>query len=291
MVEAMKIKVTSFKRSHACAATLSVPNPVAGHHWPTPLLETPGHSQASLGQSLFGSPLLSPGSWYTRFCLCSPRVYFPALCKFWQLYDGVNGDLLQEGLCHTQVCCTQSPCPSGSPLLTHTSTADVQTQFCLSLYGFPGSWCAQGLFEPSEHLWREWGLILNANSPLPQSCWGFSFALGHGVSPHSRSSAYHLNGVSLTLDVGYLLRTSPGKQQPMAAAAPELGCGVSPLSCWLQGLTGGHFNPMQTHLQLEKDGAADLTCARLSKTVSSDLHTVNFSQGLDGSIKITQNHL
>ena len=22
-----------------------------------------------------------------------------------------NGDLLQEGLCHTQVCCTQSPCP------------------------------------------------------------------------------------------------------------------------------------------------------------------------------------
>ena len=26
------------------------------------------------------------------------------LCKFWQLYGGVNGDLLQEGLCHTKVC-------------------------------------------------------------------------------------------------------------------------------------------------------------------------------------------
>ena len=38
-------------------------------------------------------------------------------------------------------------------------------------------------------LWREWGLILNAKSPLLPSCWGFSFALGHGVSPHSCSSA------------------------------------------------------------------------------------------------------
>ena len=79
------------------------------------------------------------------------------LFKFWQLYGGVNGDLLQEGVCHTQGCCTQSPCHS--LLLTGTST-DAQTRFCLSLCGFPGFWCAQGLFEPSEHLWWEWGLIL-----------------------------------------------------------------------------------------------------------------------------------
>ena len=75
---------------------------------------------------------------HTRLCVCSPRVYFPVLCKFWQLYGGVNGDLLQEGLCHTQVSCTQSPCPRGSPLLTCTSTGDTQTQFCLSLCGFQG---------------------------------------------------------------------------------------------------------------------------------------------------------
>ena len=68
MVEVMKIMVTSFKRSHACTATLSAPNPAAGHHRPTPPLETPGHSQASLGQSPVGSLLLSPGSWCTRFC-------------------------------------------------------------------------------------------------------------------------------------------------------------------------------------------------------------------------------
>ena len=127
MVEVMKIMETSFKRSHACTAILSAPNPAAGHDQPMPLLETPGDSQACLCQSLVGSLLLSPGSWCTSFCLCPPRVYFPVLCKFWQLCDGVNGDFLQEGLCHTQICCTQSPC--GRPLLTHTSTGDTQTQF------------------------------------------------------------------------------------------------------------------------------------------------------------------
>ena len=35
------------------------------------LLETPGHSRASLGQSLVGSV-------HTRFCLCPARVCFPS---------------------------------------------------------------------------------------------------------------------------------------------------------------------------------------------------------------------
>ena len=90
MVEVMKILVTSFKTSHACTATVSGPSPAAGHHRPMPPLDTPGHLQASLGQSLAGSLLLSPGSWCTRFCLCPPRGhYFPVLCKFWQLYGGL----------------------------------------------------------------------------------------------------------------------------------------------------------------------------------------------------------
>ena len=45
-----------------CIATLSAPSPAAGRHQSTPLLEAPGHSWASLGQSLVGSLLLSPGS-------------------------------------------------------------------------------------------------------------------------------------------------------------------------------------------------------------------------------------
>ena len=130
----------------------------------------------------------APFSWvlvHTRFCLCPPRVSFPVLCKFWQLYGGVSGDLLQEGSCHPQVCCTQSPCPCSSPLLTCTSSGDTQTEFCLSLCRVSGFWCTQGLFEPSEPLWRVWSLILKMFSPLLPSCWGFSFALGTGISPQS----------------------------------------------------------------------------------------------------------
>ena len=141
------------------------------------------HRQVSCGVTV-------PFSWVLvhKALLCPPRVYFPVLCKFWQIYGGVNGYLFQEGLCHTHVCFTQSPCPCGSPLLTCTSTGDTQTQLCLSLCGVTGSWCARGLFEPSEHPWQEQGLILHANSPLLPSCWGFSFALGRGVSPlHQRA--------------------------------------------------------------------------------------------------------
>ena len=98
MVEVMKIMETSFKRSHACTAMLSAPNPAAAHYQPTPPLETPGHSQASLGQSLVGSLVLSPPSWYTRFCLCPPSIHFPVLCEFWWLYGGVNGTSSRRAL-------------------------------------------------------------------------------------------------------------------------------------------------------------------------------------------------
>ena len=141
-----------------------------------------------LGQSLVRPLLLSPGSWCTQGSVCALQESVPlVLCEFWWLYGGVNGNLLQEGSCH-QVCCTQSPCPCSRPLLTRTSSGDTQTQLCLNLFGVPGSWSTQGLCEPSEHLWWEWGLILNANLPLLPSCWGFSFALGRGVPPlHQRT--------------------------------------------------------------------------------------------------------
>ena len=67
----MKIMVTSFKRSHARTATLSAANPAAGHRQPTSLLESPGHSWASLGQSFVESLLLSSGSWCTQGSVCA----------------------------------------------------------------------------------------------------------------------------------------------------------------------------------------------------------------------------
>ena len=189
MVEVMKIMATSFKRFHACTTAHSVPSPAAGH---LPTHPSTGDSWTLMGKSgSVSCGVTDSVSWvlvHTRFCLCLARVCFSVPCKFWWLYGGVIGNLLQKGLCHIQVCCTQSPCPCGSPLLTRTSTGDTQTQFCLRLCGVSGSWCALGLFEPSERLWQVWGLILNAISPLLPSCWGFSFALGRGVSSESRSS-------------------------------------------------------------------------------------------------------
>ena len=54
---------------------LSAPDPVAGHCRATPLLETPGPSQASLAHLLWVLV-------YPMFCLCPPRVGFPSLWKF-----------------------------------------------------------------------------------------------------------------------------------------------------------------------------------------------------------------
>ena len=67
----MTILAASFERSQARTAAVSAPDPAAGHRQPTPLPETPGHSQASLGQSLVGSLLLSPGSWCTQGSVCA----------------------------------------------------------------------------------------------------------------------------------------------------------------------------------------------------------------------------
>ena len=110
---------------------------------------------------------------------------------------------------------------------------------CLSLYRVPGSWCAQGLFEPSERLWQGQGLILNVNhpsyhltgaSPLPldMGCLltvapvctillGF-FDLGRGVSLHRCFSDAQVP--LMTLGMGYLL----------TSAAPDFGHGVFSLS-------------------------------------------------------------
>ena len=71
------------------------------------------------GSASLGSLLLSPASWCSQVSVCAlQESVSPVLCKFWQLCGGVNGDLLQEGLCHTQVYCTQSPSPCGGPLLS-----------------------------------------------------------------------------------------------------------------------------------------------------------------------------
>ena len=168
-VEVMKTKATSFQSSCAHTATVSAPDPAAGHRRPTTPLVTPGHSQASLGLSLVGSLLLSLGSCCAQGFVCAlQESVSPVLCKFWWLYCGVNGNLLQQALCHTQVCCTQRPWPCSRPLQTRTSTGDTHSGSSISVsVGSPA--VHKVIFEPSECLWQVWGLILKAILPLLQS--------------------------------------------------------------------------------------------------------------------------
>ena len=81
---------TSFKMFHACTAALSAPSPAAGHHRPTPPPETPVHAQASLGQSLVGKLIVSPGSWCAQGSVCAlQESVSPVPCKFWRLSGGL----------------------------------------------------------------------------------------------------------------------------------------------------------------------------------------------------------
>ena len=163
-----------------CTHCLTLQQTTTDPHLQQRLLDT--HRQVWISL-LWGhcSFLLGPGA-QGSVCTLQESVS-PVLCKFWQLYGGVNGDLLLEGLCRIQVCCTQGPCLCSSPLLTRTSTGDTQIQFSLSLCGVSGSWCMQHLFDPSECLWWLWGLIWKLILSLLPSCWGFSFALRCEVSP------------------------------------------------------------------------------------------------------------
>jgi len=60
------VMVTSFKRTYARTVVFNAPDPTGCHCRPTHLPEASGHSQASLAQSLVGSLLLSPGSWWAQ---------------------------------------------------------------------------------------------------------------------------------------------------------------------------------------------------------------------------------
>ena len=84
----MVVMVTSFKTTYAsCHSSLDYciqcPRPCS-----RPLLthvsaRNPGHSQASLAQSLVGSLLLSPGSWCTHSFVCAlQESVSPVLWKF-----------------------------------------------------------------------------------------------------------------------------------------------------------------------------------------------------------------
>ena len=174
-VEVMKIMVTSFKRSHAGTATFSAPNHTAGRCWPTPPLVTPGHPWGSLGQSLEGSLLLFSLSWCTQGFVCALQKSISQSCiSSGSSMVGLMATSSKRAYVIPKSAAPRTSAPAAVQCWPRTSSGDTQTQFCLSLCVVSGSWCAQGLFEPSEHLWQVLGLILNTILPLLPPCWGFS---------------------------------------------------------------------------------------------------------------------
>ena len=111
MVEVMKIMATSFKRLHASTATLSVPNPAAGHRQPTPQPETLEYSQTSL--DLVRSLRLCPGTLYAQSSVCAlPESVSPVLCKFWQLYSVLMATSSKRAYAIPRSAATRAPAPA-----------------------------------------------------------------------------------------------------------------------------------------------------------------------------------
>ena len=140
MVEVMKIMMTSLKRSQTCTAKQSVPPTVQQATRDPRLCQRLPDTHRQVWTISCGVTALFSWVLIHKVLLCPPRVYFPVLCKFWQLYGGVNGNLLQEGLCYTQVCCTQSPCP--------WQTTDDP---------YPHRRCSNTVL--SQSLWGPWALV------------------------------------------------------------------------------------------------------------------------------------
>ena len=141
--------------------------------WSRPL---PTHTSAEHSWTYMGMSesvccgVTAPFSWvlvHTGFVCALQESVSPALCNFWWFYGGVNGNLLQESLCHSQACCIQSPCPCGRPLLTHTSAGDTQTfkGRTDSLDGFSG--CTQGFVWALQAYLAGMGFDSKCNFALP----------------------------------------------------------------------------------------------------------------------------
>ena len=80
-----------------------------------------------------GVAALSPGSWCTRFCCALQESISQSCVSSGSSMVGLMATSSKRAFSHTQVCCTQSPCPCGSPPPARTSAGDAQTQFCASL--------------------------------------------------------------------------------------------------------------------------------------------------------------
>ena len=77
----------------------------------------------------------------------------------------------------------RAPVPAADPCWPVPPQETLKTlkgRSAQALVRSPSSGAHKVLFEPSEHLWQVWGLILNAILPLLPSCWGSPLPLDVG---------------------------------------------------------------------------------------------------------------
>ena len=131
------------------------------------------------------------------------------------------------------------------------------------------------MLEPSEHLWWVGGLFLKVILPLQPSFWGFSFALGCGVSPQSCSSTMQLPLQCLPSCQGFSFAPGHGvfPHSHFSAMQPEpdiLECEVKWAleSITMNKASGGDGIPVEL-FQILKDAAAKVLhsiCQQIWKT-------------------------
>ena len=141
MAEVMKIMVTSLKRSHACTATLSAPNPTT--HRPMPPPETPGHPQASPGQSPVGSLLLSPGSCYTRFCCALQKSISQSCVSSGSSMVGLMATSSKRVYAIPRSAAPRAPAPRQATADPYLRRRHSNTQRLVWLSLWEVSWCTQ----------------------------------------------------------------------------------------------------------------------------------------------------
>ena len=134
-------------------------------------LETPGHSLESLGQSLVGSLLLSPGSWCTQCSVCALQESISQSCvSSGSSLLGLMATSSKRAYAIPKSAASRAPTPAA----VHSWPVPPQETLRRSSVSV-----SVGSLGPSVHkvclcsqcLWWKWGLILNWNSPLLLSYW------------------------------------------------------------------------------------------------------------------------
>ena len=229
MVEVMKIMATSFQRSrasHSVPPTLQ--QATADPHLHRRLLDTHRQVWVSL---LWGHCYFLLGSGVHKVLFVPSKGLFPQSC--------VSSGGSMVGLMVTPskraYAIPRSAAPTApTPVTGHCWPVSPQETLKHSKAGLTQSlWgllvCTKVLFGPSEHLWWVWGLILHGISPLLPSFWGFSFALGHGVSFFGGIQHPPVNGCSaVSCNFGVLT----GEDECTSFYYTRKICRVHHAKCW-----------------------------------------------------------